>query len=451
VAAQTWAIKFDTGGGDDCSVERCQFNYYYYGIWFVNGQLWTVADNEFHSNSGYEVLISNVATPDGGDQNLRGNVFQSGTAVTGVWSSGGAIGATTMTLTTSPAISVGSTIVGTGVPANTSVTAVAGTLITFSSAIAGSNASGTYTFDNWGGLAQVRQESGGGTRVVGNKFIGGPIGYQVAPTDGAGTSILPMTANSFELHTYAHVHLTTGTGGAHTGTFGRIVITGNQFTATLVSQAALYCDTTSVQFTEVMFSNNICVGTTAFTQFVRLSSVAGVTITGNYFKIGLIAVYCYGGSSDVVMAPNHITGITSTRYRWDANGSGATSVPILMETFRNFTVSSSATYLQSSQITFNAIGSCLLEVTVIGNLTGAANGGIAGSFKRLITLATVGTTPVATTIGTDTTGALPFDMNFDTTTNNNVYVQIKRNAGDGGSSIQGSMTIRAYGAQQSVF
>jgi hypothetical protein len=450
-AAKTWAIKFDTGGGDFCLVERCRFNFFYYGIWFVGGQLWTVSDNVFHSISGYHMLISNVAVPDGGDQNLRGNVFQSGTSTTGTWSSGGLIGTNTLTLTTSPAITVGSTITGTGVSANTTVTAVAGPVVTLSANIAGSNATGTYTFDNWSGLAQVRQESGGGTRVVGNKFFGGAVGYQVAPTDGASTSILPMTANSFELHTFAHIYLSTGTGGANTGTFRRIVITGNQFTATKVSQAAFYCDTSAGQFFEVMFANNIAIGTTASTYFVRLAAVTAVTVTGNYFNTGLTAVYCSGGSSDVVLTPNHLTGITGTRYRWDTGGSGATSVPSVMEGFRNFTVTSTSVYFTASQIAFGQIGGCLLEVTVVGNLTGATSGAIVGTFRRLVTMATIGANPVVTTIGTDTTGANLFDMNFDVTSASVINVQIKRNTGDGGSSIQGSITVRATGSQQSLF
>jgi Cu/Ag efflux protein CusF len=446
ISSRTWAIKFTTG--DSCSVIRCRFQYYYYGIWFANCQLWTVDDNLFHNNSGYGLLIQNVALPDAGDQNLTKNTFQAGTAVTGTWSSGGLIGATTMTLASNPGISVGSTIVGTGIPANTSVTAVAGSVITFDNAVTGSNAAGTYTFDNWAGLAQVRQESGGGTKVVGNKFLGGPIGYQVAPTDGAGTSILPMTGNSFELHTFANIHLTAGTGGAGTGTFRRIVITGNQFTSTLVAQAALYCDTTNNQFNEVMFSNNILVGTTASTQFVRLSNVNGITITGNYFNTGLTAVFCYGGSSNVLLTPNNCVGITGTLYRWDGQTSGASSRPVLIEKTANFLVTSTSTYTQVIQVVFNAIGSTNLEVFVVGNLSGG--GALSGYFKRLAVLNTVGTVPVLTTIGTDTTGAIPFDFLFDVATNNTVFVKIRRNAGDGGAQIQGAIIVRAFGSQQLI-
>jgi hypothetical protein len=375
-AAQTCAIKFTTG--DSCSVERCRFTYFYIGVWFANCQLWTVADNQFTSQSGYHVLIQDVATPDGGDQNLRGNVFLSG--------------ATT-----------------------------------------------------WAGLAQVRQESGGGTRVIGNKFLGGPIGYQVAPSDGINTSILIVTGNSFELHTYAEIHFTSGTGGG-TGLFHRIVINGNQFTGTLVSYGVLFCNAQPGQFSDVMFTNNVCAGTTGVTIFVDVANIDGLTVSENYFNVGLQAIYVRGTSDHVLIHPNNLTGITGNRYRFEANGTSPVSSPVLMEETKNFQTTSTTGDTYVATLAFSAVGSCLLEVTVIGNLTGTASGGIGGSFRRIVTLASVDANPVVTTVGTDTTGALPFVMSFLFAANN-VFVTIKRDAADGGSSIQGSVTTRAFGAQ----
>lgn len=378
-SAQTCAIKFTSG--DRCFVERCRFSYFYIGVWFANCQLWTVADNYFWMNSGYHMLIQNVASPDGGDQNLRGNVFQSGTST-------------------------------------------------------------------WPGLAQVRQESAGGTRVVGNKFYRGPIAYQVAPTDGASTSILLVTGNSFELQSYAHFHLTPGTGGAATGKFTRINITGNQFTSTLVSAGGVYNDATTNMFDEFMFNNNIMVGTSGSTVFVQFMHARGLTVVGNYFNTGLSAVLALGDSTNVVLHPNNCAGVTGTRYRIDGQTAGATSTPVEMVESKNFSLSDSVNYTTVAQIQFNAVGGCVLDLNVVGNTNTGVS--IAGTYRRLVQLDAVGGAATVTTVGTDVTGTIPFDVQFNTGTNNQVLIKMKRNGADGMTNIYGSANVRVVGSEQLV-
>jgi hypothetical protein len=301
---------------------------------------------------------------------------------------------------------------------------------------------------NWAGLAQVRQESGGGVRCVGNKFFQGPIGYQVAIADAAHTSILLVSANSFEHQTYACIQLR-GSGVSNTGTFGRSVVSGNQFTGTEVTQGIYVVELgTGHMFTDLVFSNNTAVGTSGTTRFVYADYVDGLTIANNYFKNGLTGIQVGGNSSDVWFKNNHLFGLTGSWLRNDSNVSGASAYPTEMEKRSAYSNSSTVTYSQLAQIGFNAVGSAIVEIVVTGNVVGG--GAIVGYYQRLLALPSVGGTVALTTIGADSQGSVAFDILFDTTTANSVLFKLRRNAGDGGSTINGAVTIKVRGTAQVI-
>jgi hypothetical protein len=382
--AQTWAIKWITGNLG--LVADCRFTYYYQSVWFASCQLWTVRDCTFTQSSGYHLYIQDTGSPDGGDQNIRGNIFQSGTTT-------------------------------------------------------------------WAGLAQIRQESGGGVRCVGNKFFQGPIGYQVAIADGATTSILCMSSNSLEKHSYAAIQFTSG-GPSKTGFFGRVAITGNQITADLCSKGALVLENAGGNaFTDVSFTDNVVHGVSGAsgTVVVNADYVNGLTVHDNTIDTASAVLKVGGNSSQVSCLHNNLRSVSGlATYANDSVNNGNGAYPQVLEKTAGFFITSTATYTTPTLVSMTAGGSVMLEVWVNGVVTGGTAGAVSGYFGRLITLSAVGATPAVATIGTDVVGAVPFDIEFVASANT-VTVGIRRNAGDGGTTITGGMTFKTRGPVRLLF
>jgi hypothetical protein len=95
--------------------------------------------------SGNTVTLSNNFTIQGAGAY---NFFTPTAATTATFSSGGAIGDTTVTVSSVASVVIGQLVTGTGLPAGTTVTKIDGTTITLSNAFT-VQAVGTYTFYSW--------------------------------------------------------------------------------------------------------------------------------------------------------------------------------------------------------------------------------------------------------------------------------------------------------------
>lgn len=140
-----------------------------------------------------------------------------------------------------------------------------------------SNISGCHINSSRGGDG-VTQLSSGGLRLVNNKFNGGGVGYKLALSSGAYTSIIIFTGNSVENFTTAGIACyRQGTGGAY-----YITITGNEIAR---NARGVYFDSScGASITNIVIdSNNIAVGSETITGVNCIEMEGGTvfSIVGN--------------------------------------------------------------------------------------------------------------------------------------------------------------------------
>lgn len=226
--------------GKNCGVERCTFSGWYQWVVFENGPAFTLRDNRFGLCSKYGIVVRNAAFPDNGDSSMYGNMF--------------------------------------------------------------------VTNDPWNADALVRQESSGGLRVFGNKFLSSTLGaarfLDVAISDGAATSILVVTGNSFEYPQNSAIRVTTK-GPLNTGVFGKVNITGNQFTGNGVNGPVIdfAYPGGSNRLAEVTVAANTMWGHQTFPTggYVKLAGVDIANITGNQFRGGPLGVDIRSSSRNIMV------------------------------------------------------------------------------------------------------------------------------------------------------
>jgi hypothetical protein len=137
--------------------------------------------------------------------------------------------------------------------------------------------------------ANVRWESGGGLRVIGNKFNGGSASapYSSGPaldlaysTTSEPTSVLIISGNSFENYGTAGVRLVVTSTAAFSG---YVSITGNEFAPyTSSAQAVVITGTSGQHITDVSITGNVMHGESSSAVAVSLTYVDGAILANTY-------------------------------------------------------------------------------------------------------------------------------------------------------------------------
>lgn len=129
--------------------------------------------------------------------------------------------------------------------------------------------------------SHIYQVSAGGLRLVDNKVLQGQIGITLATRDGVGTSILVIVGNSFEYQSLSAIKLT-NEGPSNTGTFCKVLVNGNQFSASLNTAPTinLVPPATGLLWS-VRISDNIISGGT--TTAIHAEAVDDLSIDANHF------------------------------------------------------------------------------------------------------------------------------------------------------------------------
>lgn len=149
----------------------------------------------------------------------------------------------------------------------------------------------------WNAAALVRQESGGGLKVIGNKFLcpgepGAVRGFELAVADGVHTSILLVLGNSFENFSRSSIRITHA-GPQNSGSFAKVNVTGNQFTGGRSAGPVIdICGRGSAySLGDFLISSNTFDGDGARpSSFVSVANAARVAVTSNVFFNGPTAV-----------------------------------------------------------------------------------------------------------------------------------------------------------------
>ena len=242
--------------GDYCSVAECVFTGWYKWLWFRNCASWVVRDNHFQLAAKYGIHVQNGAAPDNGDQILTNNMLAS------------------------------------NAPWNTEVL--------------------------------VRQESGGGLKAIGNKFLcpgvpGAKWAFELAIADGANTSILIVSANSFENFSTGSIRITHA-GPYFTGTFVKVNVTGNQFTGGQSTGPIIDIRGRSpgVGLGDILISANMFDGNGSKpASFITVNNAARVSIAANTFynaPVGVVVgaaatTTAVPASNSYYAVPIHVSGI----------------------------------------------------------------------------------------------------------------------------------------------
>ena len=172
------------------------------------------------------------------------------------------------------------------------------------------------------GNAGILQNSSGGLRITGCKFLGASFGYKMAWT-GAASSNLQIVNNSFELMDTFAISLTRSSG---TATFSLINITGNNFA---LSGFHIGTDL-NTWLSKIAVTGNIFelwAGYTSVVNSIGLNNVNNLIISGNTFigaGITSVAISLFNPTNGQVGLNNYF-GITTP-----VQQSGAVNVPVAL-------------------------------------------------------------------------------------------------------------------------
>jgi hypothetical protein len=352
------------------TLSRLDISHFYRCMWAVNAYAWTLENVYFVSPTQYGLLIQNVASPDSGNQNIRGCTFD----------------------TSQPT------------------------------------------------AAAIRHESGGGLRVIGNKFLRCERHYDLQVADGASTSIIILEGNSFEVASVESIRL--GRGGT-SGQLAVVAIDGNTFNcgAGAPSQP-LACDGISMHagVSEVSITGNQWRGDAAKTAVRNVTGNAPRrVITGNQFVNFGIGIANEDTVSQVEIGPNSFHNVPVPVE--DNAASGQVALPIHHHYRRAIeNITSSSTYTNYWRVDCGTNRGFQVEVVVQGLATGL------GVFGRTITKMVTRNAAVACTVTAvaDVTSGATVDVQFDnSTTTGSVIVGVKINGA--ASALNGTISLRLDG------
>lgn len=290
--------------------------------------------------------------------------------------------------------------------------------------------------------AAVRYESGGGLKVVGNKFTNHDIAIDLAVADGAATSILIVSANSFENQRVQAIKLArAGT----TGTFSRINVGCNQFSANLCTGPMI---SVSSGISEVNVSENIAWGIST-TTFFYATAGDNIRVAGNSFSIGTVGVRADFGVADFYAAKNKFRSVTTPVYNDTANN-WTNGSEVVHELVKNIpSVTSTVTYTNCFDVYVADRAAVQIELLFNGRIESGITGVAVRMVRQFVKL-TSGAAATVYTVGTDAANGGPIDVDFDTSNTSYVRIRVKRNAGDGGTSLSGIFYLRAVGTNRVV-
>lgn len=288
--------------------------------------------------------------------------------------------------------------------------------------------------------AHIRYESGGGLKMTGNKFIGGTNHLDLAVADGVATSILLVSANSFENFTNSAIRL--GQAGT-TGTYSQVTITGNQFSGQRSGtnfHVQIGAGISAVNIT----GNDFHAAGNNSASYIAVNGGNLFNIDGNLMNTGAsgINIGAVSGLDVKVGRGNKFRGI-SIPVTNSATFSTSGVDSIAQEYSRTFNGTTSAvSYSNFLRISPGGSNVTEVELTVYGRLvTAGGTQAVCAQMRRILSLPSTGGNVVVTTVGTDTLVGL-MDVQFDVATSpTEVIIGVKRNSGDGGTSLSGFFRV----------
>ncbi len=301
--------------------------------------------------------------------NVAGITFSAGTATT--TSASASSGATSLTLTTVAGLSIGSRIAGTSIPAGTTVTAIAGNVVTLSQATIATIASGVSVGYNGGAFTLA----GNAINLGGNVLVNTGGANQVINLDMALTANRSFTANSATL----------ALNGVISGGFNATFNAANGGTISLTG-ANTYTGATTIQ--------NSGSGVTNVTSLNSVATNAGLgTVKAASSNLGAPTTVANGTIN--IGAAQQTSGIL--RY----NGSGETTDRVinLASATGGSILDQSGSGLLKFTSSFTATGGGAKTLTLQGSTagTGEIAGAIVDNVSSLTTLSVATTaTPVST-------------------------------------------------------
>lgn len=278
-----------------------------------------------------------------------------------------------------------------------------------------------------GGSAAIHYESGGGLRVVNNKFLSHNYAVDLQVVDGANTGVLLINSNSMEGQTTASVRL--GKAGT-TGLFGRVVITGNEINNPS-GDGILF----NVGAYDLTVSGNFIGGTAGHYGVDCTAGCNYAYIGGNQFESIGTAVRISPTSLLINVGENQYRNVAVPV---ENNIAADTAQAIVNSTYmNNVKVTSSTTYTNLFQIDMTGYRGCTIGLIIEGIVQGV------GQVARYISsVAHLGGGNCALTNISDTSAATAVDVQFDvTTTPGSIIIGVRRNAAAGGTEFDGPVTL----------
>lgn len=292
----------------------------------------------------------------------------------------------------------------------------------------------------------VRWESGGGPRFSSNKIVGNIlVGIECAVTDGVNTSDILIENNSIEVNSGgAAVNICQNAGafgtGTGTGTLKNIIVTGNQSLNGLFQFTAQNANCLS----DILLSGNIGY---AFPLAAYFKNIAGITVGKNRWdQLTATAIEIDTGCTDYTVEPQQDIGTNTNVALFVDNavsgyGGHARTGHTGTYTREIPSTTSSVTYTNLWQVTFDIYSGGTLEITLSGQLTGV--GGFAYNAKYAVAQQASNSNPALTLIGSATATANAPSVNV-ALSNQVATVQV-RLPGSGTDIVTGKCTLSIDG------
>lgn len=281
------------------------------------------------------------------------------------------------------------------------------------------------------GSACIRIQAHGGLKVTTCKLLRADYGIDLSVIDGAATSILLVTDTSIEIPTVNCVRLQRA--GA-TGSYQKIVISGGQmFVGSGLTAVSVGGGTTDI----VLGGGLILTGSGAGSIGIDIAGgdirrVDGCTLTTfeTGIRINNLATNVSIGKNSYPDVDTPIEDNTTTtnakqryidhHYRRQVTG-----------------ITSTVSYTNIFEIVMGTNRGCRIEL--VGGFLLQGIGGAARSIGKLFHRLAANCVETAIT---DTAGGSVFDVQFDVaTTSGSILIGVKRNAGAGGTQLDGSLTL----------
>ena len=173
--------------------------------------------------------------------------------------------------------------------------------------------------------SQIRIESGGGSRIIGNNIWAGNYGIDVSVRNGTVTSVLVVSANKFEGQDTNSIILRNYAGGT-TGKYGKIVISSNEFCEDCGSSTSTGISINGYDnntFSRINISGNVMEG-----GGIDVGKCTHIAINNNVIHKSSVS-RSYGINFTAVPAGNTVMGgnLFSSGFTADTGGTAAPDFP----------------------------------------------------------------------------------------------------------------------------